>query len=799
MAQMTLALALKAQDYASRVINQMRGNVSKVADEQQRHAQRTAQVTQKSYQSVQDAMRMRERLGIRSENAIQAEIAQTIASYHKLKASGVLSAQALAREAEATKRKIASLNAEMGKTTTGQRLGNIGRSIASIGAGAMAGAMVMAQPMKKEMEYDRRLAMVSNTAFSDRDVAGRIKGKKELHQAVQSAVETGGGTKEEALGALDTMLASGAVKADTAMNLLPILQKAAVATGADTNDLAKIAISSMQQFGISEDQIGAVLDKAVAAGQAGNFELSDMARWLPQQMAAAKSAGLSGMDGFEALLVANQQARVTAGTSDEAGNNLVNLLAKITAKETNERFQKLKIKGKDGKTHGIDFIQSMENEKKQGKNSLEAFSSIMDMVVGEDDRYKSLQAKLKTAKKEEQKALLEQMTNLVEGTAIGQIISDRQALMALLGIRNNVQLGSEVKKEVGNAEGAVDTSHAVIQDTNSAKVENAKNALEFAQMEGMKGFNDALGEAATKIAEYAKTYPDLTATLTTAGTVITALSTAAIAASGALALLGAKRGGIGLGDVADLAGDFSKGGKSKGVGRSTGGLKGKAPNIPNGKLGWGNLAKQLVSPEGLVLTGFALAAEQRPIQEAIAEEKAEKKTAQEKALENQFYAKAYGGDKKPTFQYNPPTTDYNKSSVWGTASRAGEVAELARKKEIAALRVERGTLTQAEYNERTRQSAVKIAEIRNQGQGYSGLRVAADDTDSALSRTLGNLSGLANYQADFQHFGKTISDGLKTAIESQNFIIQNEIKVDLDGRIVAEQTSQYQYQDLKRG
>ncbi|OOF46945.1 phage tail tape measure protein [Rodentibacter trehalosifermentans] len=784
MAQMTLALALKAQDYASRVINQMRGNVNKMADEQQRHAQRTAQVTQKSYQSVQEAMRARERLGIRSENAIQAEIAQTIASYNKLKASGVLSARALAREAEATKRKIASLNAEMGKTTMGQRLGNIGRGMASIGAGAMAGAMVMAQPMKKEMDYDRRLAMVSNTAFSDRDVAGRIAGKKELHQAVQRAVETGGGTKEDALGALDTMLASGAVKSDTAMKLLPTLQKAAVATGADTNDLAKIAISSMQQFGISEDQIGAVLDKAVAAGQAGNFELSDMARWLPQQMAAAKSAGLSGMEGFEALLVANQQARVTAGTSDEAGNNLVNLLAKITSKETNERFQKLKIKGKDGKTHGIDFIKSMENEKKQGKNSLEAFSSIMDMVVGEDDRYKSLQAKLKTAKKEEQKALLEQMTNLVEGTAIGQIISDRQALMALLGIRNNVQLGSEVKKEVGNAEGAVDTSHAVIQDTNSAKVENAKNALEFAQMEGMKGFNNALGEAATKIAEYAKTYPDLTATLTTAGTVITALSTAAIAASGALALLGAKRSGIGLGDVADLASDFGKGGKTKGL------FKGK-PSL-------GNLAKNFISTGAIVGTGLMIAADQRPIEEAKAEEKAERKTAQEKALENQFYAKAYGGDKKQTFQYNPSTTGYNKNSIWTTASRAGEVAELARKDEIAALRVERGTLTQAEYQARTRQSATRMADIRNQGQAYSGLAHAANDTDSALNRTLSNLSVLSNYQTDFQQFGQTISDGLKTAIESQNFTIQNQIKVDLDGRLVAEQTSEYQYQDVKR-
>lgn len=758
MAEMNLALKLKAQDQASRVVRQAQSQIT---------------------QSTRAMAQARETLGVRSEHKIQQEINQTVAAYNRLKRSGTATSRELARAAEATRAKIAGLNAEMGKTTWGQRLGNIGRGVAGIGAGAMAGAMVMSQPMKKEMDYDRRLAMVSNTAFSDRDVAGRIAGKKELHNAVQKAVETGGGTKEEALGALDTMLASGTVKADTAMKLLPTLQKAAVATGADTNDLAKIAISSMQQFGISEDQIGAVLDKAVAAGQAGNFELSDMARWLPQQMAAAKSAGLSGMDGFEALLVANQQARVTAGTSDEAGNNLVNLLAKITSKETADRFRKLEIKGKDGKTHGIDFIQSMENEKKQGKNSIEAFSSIIDMVVGEDDRYKALKAKLKTAKKEEQQALLEQMTNLVEGTAIGQIISDRQALMALLGIRNNVQLGKEVKDEVSNAEGAVDKSHAVVMDTNSAKVEQAKNALEFAQMEGMKGFNDALGEAATKVAEYAKIYPDLTATLTTAGTVITALSTAAIAASGALALLGAKRGGVGLGDVADIAGRAGKG---------KGGLKIKG----GGKLGG------LLSAGSLFASGLMIAADHRSTQEAQAEEKAEKKTEQEKVLESQFYAKAYGSNKPTTTYYAPQGFGYNKNSVWGTASRAGEVAEIARKDEIAALRVERGTMTQAQYNERTRQSAVRIAEIRNQGQGYSGLATAANDTESALSRTLGSLSGLANYQADFQHFGQTISDGLKAAIESQNFTIQNQIKVDLDGRIVAEQTSEHQYQDMKR-
>lgn len=758
MAELNLAMTLKARDQASRVFRQAQSQIT---------------------QSTRAMASARETLGVRSEHKIQQEINHTIAAYNRLKRSGTATSRELARAADATRSKIAGLNAEMGKTSWGQRLGHVGTAMASVGAGMAAGAMVMAQPMKKQMDYDRRLAMVSNTAFSDRDVAGRIAGKKELHEAVKSAVENGGGTKEDALAALDKLLASGTVKAETAMKLLPTLQKGAVATGASTEDLSAIAISAMQQFDISEDQIGAVLDKAVAAGQAGNFELSDMARWLPQQMAAAKSAGLSGMNGFEALLVANQQARVTAGTSDEAGNNLVNLLAKITSKETADRFRKLEIKGKDGKTHGVDFIKSMENEKKQGKNSIEAFSSIMDMVVGEDDRYKSLKEKLKTAKKEEQQTLLNQMADLVEGTAIGQVISDRQALMALLGIRNNVQLGKEVKSEVGNAEGAVDKSHAVIQDTNSAKLENAKNSFEFAQMDGVKSFNDALGDAAVKLTEYAKAYPDLTNTVVQAGTVITALSAAAVAASGALALLGGKRTSFGLGgDIADAA---------SGLGR-----KGK---ISKGMKG----GKGLLSLSSLAFTGLMLAADHRTTAEAIAEEKAEAKTPQEKQLENQFYARAYGGNKSTTSHYAPQGFGYNKNSVWGMAGRAGEVAEIARKDEVAKERLARGTLTQAEYDARTSQSAAKIANMNNRGQGYSGLSITANDTNSTLSQTLGNLSGLANYQADFQQFGKTISDGLKTAVESQNFTIQNEIKVDLDGRIAAEQTSQYQYQYLKRG
>ena len=756
MANMDVSLILKAKDYASSVVKSVENSVSKStknienqaqrsATTQQRAMRQTAQVTEQSYRQIQQAARNREMLGVRSERSIQTEINRTRAAYDQLKRSGIASGRELDRVAVATKRRIAELNAEMGKVSMGQRLGNIGRGIAGLAAGATAAGMVLAQPMKKQMDYDRSLAMTSNTAFAERDVAGRIAGKAELNNAVKSAVEIGGGTKEDALSALDTMLASGAVKADTAMKLLPTLQKGATATGASTDDLAKIAISAMQQFDIGEDKIGEVLDKAVAAGQAGNFELADMARWLPQQMAAGKSAGLKGMSGFEALLVANQQARVTAGTSDEAGNNLVNLLAKLTAKETSDRFRKLDIKGKDGKDHGVDFIASMEAQKKKGKNSIEAFMSIMDQVIGQDGKYQALQKKLKSAKKEDQAQVLNEMTNLVEGTAIGQIISDRQALMALLGIRNNVSLGKEVKESLDKSEGAVDTSHAVIKDTNSYKVEDAKNNVDFAQMEGMKGFNDALGDVSVKIAEYAKAYPDLTGKIVTAGTVVASLSAAAITAAGSLRLLGGK-GGLGLG-VGDAL--------SKGAG-VTGAAGGTAAAASTAKMG--RLAKFGRGGLPLLVFGAMLeGSENYAPYMAQQEEQREAFDAQHKDAKQQFYASAYPN--KSAFQYAPPMPKPEKS-VWSLASGGYALGDAAKRKEIADERLKRGTLTQEEYNRRVQ---------------------------------------VPDYKAEFQQLGTTISEGMKQAVESQNFTIQNQIRVDLDGRTIAESTSENQYRELKRG
>lgn len=766
--EMKVQLELNAKDNASQVISKVGKEAEKAFKDTEQAALRSSQTqvnatekvataTQSSNKRIEQAYRearksavdlakAREMLGIRSENAIQQEIRQTRVAYEQLKRSGVASQNELRRASEQTKQRIKELNAELGRSSFGDKATSVGRGLIGVGAGVATGAMVMREPARNQMDFDKRLAMVANTAYSDRDVQGRIAGKKELFKAVEKAVNVGGGTKEDALNSLDTLLASGAMSADTAMNLLPTLQKAAVATGATPDDIAKIAISSMQQMGIGEQDIGKVLDMAVAAGQAGQFELADMAAWLPQQMAAGKQAGLNGLEGFKRLLIANQQARVTAGSSDEAGNNLVNLLGKITAKETNDRFKNLKYKDpKTGKEKGINFAKSMEHYKGKGQDSLQAFMSIMDDVVGGDKQYQELQNKLKTAKGAEQAKLFKELTDLVEGTAIGEIISDRQALMALLGIKNNIQLGQEVDKKVENSQDATEKSHAVVRNTNAHKVEALKNSNEFSQMKNFEQVNNVLGALSEQLAKYANEYPNLTQFLVGAKDAVFTFG-AALAASSVLDLL---RGG--------------KGGKSSVIGSviETVATKGKGGL----KVGAGGL--------GFTAVGLGLYAASEGYVPYMARQEAEK----EKRAEAEKKFRAQHSSKPSVFTYGNATMGGVKPQH--NYHGAYVVAERLNDNKIAQERGRQGTLSEAEMKSRLeRNQAIIDGEIRPSVEATTGV--------------------LSNYQADFQAFGQSISMAIEAGLTSQSHTLANNITLEVDGRVLAEYVSNEQFNFNKR-
>ncbi|HGF8946774.1 TPA: phage tail tape measure protein, partial [Yersinia enterocolitica] len=378
-----------------------------------------------------------------------------------------------------------------------------------------------------------------NTAYAERGVEGRLEGKKELGGLVRNAVTAGGGTKESAADTLDAMLASGAVSMDSVKTLLPVIQKYATATGADPKDLANIAIRLKQTFDVKDEDIGKALNMAIVAGQEGSFELADMAKYLPGQLASASSAGMRGLDDFSTLLALNQTSAITAGNSDEAGNNTANLLAKLNSRDTSMALAKIKYNGK-----GIDLPGSLAHAKEKGINSVDAFVGIVDKVVSGDKKYQELQNQLRNTKGGERAQILESMAKILEGSSVGKVIADQQALKALIGYRANRDYAKDVvnksneQRNLNAGESAGDINFAVMSDANDVKAEQFNNAKDFAEMDAIKPLSDILGTLSKNLTDYSKEYPGLTTAVVGATDGIKAMGAAAAAFAGLRFLMG---------------------------------------------------------------------------------------------------------------------------------------------------------------------------------------------------------------------------------------------------------------------
>jgi len=509
---------------------------AKTATATEKAAQKAAEATQKSTarqrSSYEKLSQDREVLGVRSERAIQREIQQTEAAYNRLKASGTLSWQQQAAAADKMRQKVTQLTNEMGKLTAAQKA-YAGVKFAAAGvAGTAAAAYTLKAPAMAAMSFDDRLADMANTAYAERDKAGRLLGMKQLEKAINKAVgKGGGGTRDQAAEALDTLIASGAVGSQEAMDMLPQLMRFATAANADATQLAQIGIRAKQTFKISAADLPNVLNMAIAAGQAGGFELKDMAKWLPQQMAAATMSGMSGRAGFAKLAALNQAAAITAGTKDEAGNNVVNLLAKINSSDT----------ANDAKKLGINLPKYLQEQRAKGLDSVDAFGALVDKTVAGRADYQALQKQLKSAKTDDdKKAALESMATIAQGAGIGKLIQDRQAMMALLGLMNNREYLQEVLGKVKANDvatgGAGDRNYEVKSETSAFKLRQAEQQKDIGQKAAMDSLTPAIGKAAEAFADLASKHPLLVGTTTLATTALGAL--AGVAGMAAMAMGG---------------------------------------------------------------------------------------------------------------------------------------------------------------------------------------------------------------------------------------------------------------------
>lgn len=448
-------------------------------------------------------------LGIRSQRQIIHEIRQTQAAYNRLARSGRLSGNELSRAAQAAKARIRELNAELGKAGSGwQRVASGGRNLivrgGMLAAGSLAAGNMLAQPVGLTMDYDTALRHAANTMYAGKSLEEKRAGMRQIDRAVSDAAYIGGTGRENALAAMNTMVASGTMSDAAVLRQLPAIMKTAAAADADASDIANIVTKALAG-GLKEADIGALLDRAMQSGADGGFEMRDMARWLPAQLAAMKSAGMPlTLDNISTLLNTNQKAFVNAGSADEAGNNVVNYLAKLASPDTVSKAKKIKIDGK-----ALDWTDEMNKRLNRGMNSIDASVDIVEMIVTKDKKSADLLKKLKEAEGDEAKtALLESQKALVDGTVIGQLFSDRQALMAFAAVYGNKEADKRLREGQANAAGAVDGNYALIAEGAGFKTEQAKAAKSEVESRAFGGLAEKVGGWFAEAAKWARGNPE---------------------------------------------------------------------------------------------------------------------------------------------------------------------------------------------------------------------------------------------------------------------------------------------------
>lgn len=548
----------KAGKDAQQQLQQLGSQAAKSSKEVQAQLQQMGVQSIKSAQQAQrEFARMsaaREVLGVRSEREIQREIARTQAAYARLVRSGTMSWEEQRRAARAMREEVTRLHNEMGRLTTQQKLMRAGRAGVGVAVG-VGTAVALAKPVVgRSLAYDRRLANMANTAYSDSDTAGREKGMADLDAIVRDAVRFGGGTRDTAADTADQLFGSGVFKVQDLKAILRDAQMAGTANNAEPTSFGQIAISANQTMGIKPERMGAIFGMATKAGQLGGFEVRDMAKWLPQQMAAAKAVGMYGEQGFAKLAALNQAARVTAGTTDEAGNNVVNLLAKIGSQDTAKDFRK----------QGVNLPKALAEGRMRGLDAIDVTGDLLEKQLSKDKNYQAAKKRLAAAKEgTERAAALQSVADIAQGTVVGKVFQDRQALMALYGFMNGRERVKSIQAEALQGTDAASRNMELIRTRPSFQIERAQQEKEMALQDSVNQFAPAIGGLSEKVADLIKQYPGYTTAIVAATGALGALATSA----GALAALNYMARGKGMPTVP--GGIAPTGGGGAGVGGSS--------------------------------------------------------------------------------------------------------------------------------------------------------------------------------------------------------------------------------------
>lgn len=325
-----------------------------------------------------------------------------------------------------------------------------------------------------------------------RDIAIKadIANKPQEQQLTRTVIDTAADTGMARNGVADLVnqLVGAGMELDKALAYAPVAAKFAVGQGASGLDTASMIQALEQNAKISDPKVMQQALEAIAyQGQAGSFEASDMARWFPQLLAGMEKSGITGLDAVTSLGSMLQVQMKTAGSSDEAANNLKNWMEKIGSGEVVKAY----------KDAGIDYQASLNTGLQKGMNVIEASMALAMRYVEktDPDKAKKIEAAKAQIDKEVDPEKARAALDALEKTLrTGDIFADMQVKAALTAYGQNRGLYQELKANSANAQkvgGILDKNLAERRETSAQQWAETVQAADDA----MRSVGDAIRPA----------------------------------------------------------------------------------------------------------------------------------------------------------------------------------------------------------------------------------------------------------------------------------------------------------------
>ena len=331
-------------------------------------------------------------------------------------------------------------------------------------AQASVGMGLMAIPTKVSADYQaiiRDIAIKAGVARTDQEA-------QMSRQVIQTSQDLGMGRNDVA--DVVNQLVGAGMELRQALEFAPVAAKFVIGQGSTGVDTARMIFALQSNAKITDPK---VLEKALEAvayqGQAGSFEASDMARWFPQLLTGMASQGITGMDAVTQLGAMLQVQMKTAGSADEAANNLKNWVEKIGSGDVVKAYNDA----------GINYDKSLADGIQNGMSTLEASFGLAKKYIEATDPKKAqemAEATAKINKETDPVKAKEMLASLQQMLRTGDIFADMQVKSALAAYVQNKPLYDQLKKDAGNASGILDKNLAERRDTSSQKWNEALQA-----------------------------------------------------------------------------------------------------------------------------------------------------------------------------------------------------------------------------------------------------------------------------------------------------------------------------------